>query len=269
VWSFLQPSLGTLELHAAYTTGTISSSSTTVTLTTGTWPSWAASGELWADDVWHTIASRSSDSQIVLDTAPTTAFSSDTFSLQHREYALPDDFGGMNEPFSYRKDQYSPWQALIKINEAMIRGMEGEPEVADWPAYFAIVTIAPTTTSEQKRAALFYPMTSATRQLWYRYVAEPSTAIDGTTVYAYGDAQYMDLLRLSCLDVALQTLYSDNSKHEAFERSLAAAVSHDRRMNRPSTLGFGSYSDGYDRGHGVDLNEIHRNTTIASMSGLI
>ncbi len=223
LWSWLFPTLAQLELHAAYDTGTVSITTGTVTLAAGTWPSWAAAGELWVDDAWYSVASRSSDSVIVLDNSAVTGLSGETYQLIHREYDLPDDFGNMVEPFTYRQDQ-SRSRPLTRVNEAMVRSLEDYPRRADAPEYFAIVSEAPVTTEESRYRAIFSPSPDATIQLWYRYSVIPPM-LDGTTyVYAHGGADCVDALRLSCLDQALQTIYGSDEKHGAFMETLRAAV---------------------------------------------
>lgn len=89
-----------LTFNAAYSTGTLASSGTTVTLTGGTWPSWAKYGRLQVGSVVYTVASRTDNSVIVLDSAPITAFSGSSYALFQNVYTLPSDFRGMNKPLN-------------------------------------------------------------------------------------------------------------------------------------------------------------------------
>lgn len=266
-WSFLQPTNAQLELHGAYETGTISSVSTSVTLTGGTWPSWAAQGELWADGAWHTVATRSSDSVIVLDTAPSAAFSVDTYSLRHREYDLPDDFGGLLDPFTYRVDQYRCTE-LTRVNEALLRSMESYPGVTGTPTYFCITSVAPTSSQESKARAIFTPQpeVGGTTYVWYRYSVVPPLLDGSTYVYAHGGAEYHETMKLSCLDKALQMLYGSTEKHAAFLESLESASRLDKRKSRPQTHGHGAFSDGYS----PDLTDyrLHRGPCTIDTSNL-
>lgn len=246
VWSFLAPTLAQLTLHEDYSTGTVAITTGTVTLTGGTWPSWAAAGELWVNDAWYTVASRTNNSVIVLDDSTVTGLSGETYRLNHREYDLPDDFGSLDAPFTYRQDQ-SRWRTLTKVNEAMIRAREDYPRVAGPPEYFAIVSAAPTSAQESKCRATFSPQPDGDYELWYRYNVVPPMLDGSSYVYAHGGAQFNETLLLSCLDKALQMLYGDDSKHASFLEALAGAVAHDRRATRPKTHGFGAFSDGYDR----------------------
>lgn len=254
LWSWLQPTLAQLEVHGAYTTGTVSVTTGTVTLSGGTWPSWAAQGDLWVDGGYYPVSARLGGTTLSLIDSSVTGLSGETYSLKHREYDLPDDFGGMVEPFTYRVDQ-SQWRKLSRVNEAMIRTMESYPESSGPPEYFAITSVAPVTTTghqESKQRAVFAPISDGTYTLWYRYNVVPPM-LDGTTyIYAHGGAEYTETLKLSCLDVALSTLYRDDSAHARFMESLASSIQRDRRMNRPQSHGFGVFSDGYEVSRGPE-----------------
>ena len=254
LWSWLAPTLAQLEVHGSYTTGTVSVTTGTVTLSGGTWPTWAAQGDLWVNGGYYPVNTRTNGTTIVLHDTSLTGLSGETYTLKHREYDLPDDFGGMVEPFTYRVDQ-SRWRKLTHVNEAMIRTMESYPESSGPPEHFAITSVAPVITTghqESKQRAVFAPLSDGTYTLWYRYSVVPPM-LDGTTyIYAHGGAEYSEMLKLSCLDVALSTLYRDDSAHARFMESLQSAIQRDRRMNRPQTHGFGAFSDGYDVSRGPD-----------------
>lgn len=245
VWSWLQPTLAQLELHAAYATGTVSVTAGTVTLSGGTWPSWAAQGDLWVDGGYYPVASRTNGTTLVLVDSSVTGLSAEEYSLKHREYDLPDDFGGLVENFTYRSDQ-SRWQPMTRVNEAMIRSFDSHPDLTGVPEYFAITSVAPTSSQESRARAVFYPAPDGTYTLWYRYSVVPPMLDGSTYVYAHGGAEVSETLKLSCLDVALSTLFRDDSAHARFMESLAASVQRDRRMNRPRTHGYAAFSDGYD-----------------------
>lgn len=66
-WPWLL-TLGVVNIQPAYITGTINptNGSPTITLTGGTWPTWAASGELLLNYQWYQILSRDSGTQLTL-----------------------------------------------------------------------------------------------------------------------------------------------------------------------------------------------------------
>lgn len=92
-WDYYK-TYGDFTLREPYTTGTLAmtNASTTVTLTTGTWPSWAASGKLKIGNKVYRVATRSSNSVVLLATAWAEDNESGTsYVLFQDEYALATD----------------------------------------------------------------------------------------------------------------------------------------------------------------------------------
>jgi voltage-gated potassium channel Kch len=92
-WNYYK-TYGDFTFREPYSTGTlaIANGSTTCTLTTGTWPSWAASGKLKIGNKVYRIASRTSNSIVVLATAwAEDAETVATYVLFQDEYALASD----------------------------------------------------------------------------------------------------------------------------------------------------------------------------------
>jgi hypothetical protein len=75
-----------LRKGASYATGTVSVTTGTVTLVGGTWPSWAAEGTFTVGGVSYAVASRTSDSIIVLNNTTITGLSGETYSLNLYPY---------------------------------------------------------------------------------------------------------------------------------------------------------------------------------------
>lgn len=115
LWPFLLTQ-NTLSLNAFYQIGTITltQNSSTVTLAAGTWPIWAASGKIKYNGQILTVASRSSASDVLLDTAWNGATTSGaSYLIFQDEYALASDlmklgrlfpgntWGWGGEPVSY------------------------------------------------------------------------------------------------------------------------------------------------------------------------
>lgn len=92
-WNYYK-TYGDFTFREPYSTGTIAltAGSTTCTLTTGTWPTWAASGKLKINSKVYRIASRTSGSVVVLATAwAEDAETAASYVLFQDEYALPSD----------------------------------------------------------------------------------------------------------------------------------------------------------------------------------
>lgn len=109
---------GRVVTDAPYGTGSVTSSGTTVTLTGGTWPTWAGQGYLKIGEQIARVASRTSGSVIELDASVSlkTAASNASYILYRTVYPLPSDFRNMDEP----SDEYNWWSGLyITPDQAM------------------------------------------------------------------------------------------------------------------------------------------------------
>lgn len=122
---------GRVITQAPYGTGTVTSSGTTVTLTGGTWPSWAAAGAyLKVGEEICRVASRTSNSVIILDATLSlrASVTAQPYTLYRSVYPLPSDFRNMDEP----SDEYNWWSGMyLSPDEAMkverVNNSTGEP----------------------------------------------------------------------------------------------------------------------------------------------
>lgn len=93
-WNYLRRRTQ-ITTNAKYATGTISTSGTTVTLASGTWPTWAASAQLIVGNNVYRAATRTSGTVLVLqsDRYPVTAIAAGTaYTLVQTEYLLPTNW---------------------------------------------------------------------------------------------------------------------------------------------------------------------------------
>ncbi len=242
VWSYLRP-IASLQLYAPYAEGTVSSASTTVTLTGGTWPTWAASADLWVDGQRLTVATRTNGTTIVLDNAPTSALSGESYQLIQHYYDLASDFGGMDSnAFTFRRDQNGCGEIAI-VHEGDVRRSDREGS-AGTPRRAAIVPVAPTSTATQRWQAVFDPAPDADMVLEYRYAASPPLLDGSSHVYHYGGAPYSNLFIASYVDVAFQMIRDSDEKHGAFLEALQQAVRYDQANHGVHTMGRGPLSLG-------------------------
>ena len=242
-WSFLKPVV-TITTIAPYSTGTIAVvlAGTTVTITTGTWPSWAAThGSLVVDNTEYVISSRTSDSEIELE----SAWTEDTetaaeFTLRHSgDYDLPDDFGGIE---GILVNESSTNRAEIKIvGEGKIRSLRQNNYVETSPYYAAIKPKEhETTTVGQRFEISFYPVPDAVYDLSYKKRILPQMLVDTTLIYPYGGASHAETLLASCLAVADEQENDSSAKKGQFQERLAASIAIDKQFNSVNYFGYNS-----------------------------
>ena len=247
-FSFLKIS-HSLQLYGAYSTGTIAvaanGAGSIVTLSNGTWPSWAADGEVWIDGSRYTVLSRTSNSIIRLDDTAVTVAAGSSYSLRKSQYALPDDYGSMfSDGFTYRRGQTNKGRITL-LRESAVRLLDQQD--TNGPAmHAAIMPMAPNDDTESTRwYATFWPCPSGDAVVDYVYQASPPTISSlgtVTNIYAYGGPAHALMIRASVEDRAYQKFHRSMEKHDAFLEQLYRSVRLDQRRNGAFTLGKGARS---------------------------
>lgn len=173
-WKYLRRR-GQLVTSATYSTGTIAydhtggSSERMVTLTSGTWPSWAAYGVLIIDGVGYNVTSRVSDSVITLEetTNPGADVASGTaFTIARRLYPLPVAFRRIGTIFESNGNRVLRYESPSELQMNLLGGLDtGDPycwtvrgERADYL---------------NKSVIEFYPIPETSRSYEFTFLPEP------------------------------------------------------------------------------------------------
>ena len=112
---------GRIITQPQYQTGTVAFNATTnqLTLSGGTWPTWAESGSVAIGRLIAKVATRTSPTVLTLDstlTFPSNYSAGQAFVLYQTDYELPADFRNMDEP----SNEFNWWSGLyLKPDEAM------------------------------------------------------------------------------------------------------------------------------------------------------
>lgn len=270
-WSFLKP-IATLDLIGSYSTGTIAVAvtGTTVTLTTGVWPSWTATnGTLVVDNVAYAIASKTSDAEIELSEAWTEATeTAASYTLRHDgNYDLPDDFGGVEGDLVQAEG--SNRSDIRIIGEGKIRSLRAGTTSRTDPQFAALRPKKQTTTTNGQRfEIMFFPVPAVARTLSYKMLVLPE-ALTALVTHPYGGAMHGDTILASCLAVAeSQEDEKRGVKWQEFLERLAASVQIDKKMTSANFFGYNrDNSDAVHRdGNG---NGRHRRDVIVTYNGQI
>lgn len=238
-----------LTIYAPYSTGTITVAANgagcIVTLADGTWPSWAADGDLWFGGSRYPVLSRTSDSVIRLVDTAATAVAGTEYSLIKHEYALPDDYGAMNpQGFTYRRDQDHHGRITL-IEEATMRALD-RSDTSGVTRHAAIMPMTPNDDTESTRwYATFWPLPSDDYILDYVYYAAPPTLSDigvSDHLYVYGGPAHAATVRASIEDCTFQKVHRSFERHDKFLEQLARSVRLDQRRGGTFTRGKGARS---------------------------
>lgn len=246
-WSFLYINT-TLTTNAPYATGTVTIASGVVTLSGGTFPSWAASGMLAISGNDYSVDSRDSDTQITLDDTSVTEVSATEYSLHQDDYTLPDDFSRIIGDATFQQSA-NAWEPCRITSEARIRALRQndfqQNFAMDEPLRAAIVPVVNDPTVGTRMQIQFWPRITSAKIIGYRYRVRDD-APTTTNKYIYGASDHSETITASCQ--AMAELHQDRERgpfHAHFMQMLASSVERDRVANSGTFLGYnGDASDG-------------------------
>lgn len=226
-WSWLKPTT-TLSIQGSYSTGTIAIASGVVTLTDGTFPSWAADGEITVSGVSYAVDTRDGDTQVTLDDTSVTVASGTSYGLNQVYYDLPDDFGRFASELFYEPDQHlSP---IMIVSVAQLLQLRASTTLSGNPKFVAVrFKSAMPAAIGSRQEALFYPTPDEEHTLYYEYEAYSGKLTDSLP-YPLGGMQIVELYIESCLAVAEVRLNDEPGFHSGeFNRLLVDAIARDRK----------------------------------------
>jgi hypothetical protein len=124
-WSFFRP-VKDITTTAPYATGTVTIAAGVVTLTGGTFPSWAADGILKVSNAYYSVATRDSNTQLTLDTTSLTVASATAFQLARPEVPLSESFEAVanDSDLTYYPDQNQCYPPVRQRHDQFIRAKQ-------------------------------------------------------------------------------------------------------------------------------------------------
>jgi hypothetical protein len=183
-----------VNLNALYSTGTVAytSSSRSLTLTGGTWPTWAALGEVRINSLIYEVESRTSNTVLVLKelNAPAADISSTTYEIFQSSYPLPIDF----QDVLIIESQNHWFQRYVKPEQWFT--MQRSQGATGAPQYWTVLGDNNANTYGRK-AIHVYPAPTASEPLEFlmrrapremRYSGQETAAITGTIAVSAGAA---------------------------------------------------------------------------------
>ena len=235
-WSFMRPAT-TLSTSASYSTGTVTVSSGVVTLTGGTFPSWAADGDFILAGVTYTVNTRDTGTQITLDDLTVTQATASSYTLGRPIYVLPDDFGSLDGPLTYRPGSSAIYGPIEIIPDHQIRSRRQWSDYTSRPRVAAIRPVAFDPTAGQRWEIHFDPIPDAIYVLTYTYNAIPGK-LTTSNKYPLGGVYHNETILEACLAKAELRLDDNQGAHEsAYQQALATSIKHDRQQHVPDFLG--------------------------------
>jgi hypothetical protein len=236
-WSFFRPVVD-LSTTAPYATGTVVIASGIVTLTGGTFPSWAADGLLRIGNRYHSIASRNSNTQVTLDNLTVTE-SSTIYELARLEITLPDAFDAIanDSDLTYYPDQTSWYPPIAQRHDNTIRKWQQTDPRYERPLFYSIRTVQFDPTIGSRKVLALYPIPDAVYVFRVPMILRP-VMLDATNQYPIGGEHLGQLIIEACLAAAEHNFEEREHVHEKrFLEMIPLIVMQDQERSSPSALG--------------------------------
>ncbi len=227
-WTWLKPT-ATLSIQGGYGTGTIEVTSGVVTLSVaGTFPSWAAAGEITVSGISYTVNTRDGDNQVTLDDTSLTVAALTDYRLNQLQYDLPDDFGRFASSLHYEPDQNRSAIQIISVSQFL--AMRASQTLTGNPRYAAVRFKSATPAAiGSRQEVMFYPTPDEARTLYYEYEAYSGKLTDSLP-YPLGGMQMAEVYIESCLSVAEVRGNDEPGLHSVeFSRLLVDAIKRDQK----------------------------------------
>jgi len=225
-WSWLRPST-TLSVVKPYATGTVTIVAGVVTLSVaGTFPTWAAGGELTIDAGTYTVASYDGANQITLDDTTVDADALSTYSLTRMAYDLPDDFNRLVGMLHFPSNEYRTSVQLVSISRLL--QLRASRSYESTPQWCATRYKTSTGATGQRQEILLYPSPDQDWSMGYEYEAYSGVLSDDYP-YPLGGMHLAELYTESCLAAAERRINQEEGLHnEQYKRLLADAIERDK-----------------------------------------
>lgn len=235
-WSFFRP-IKEITTTAPYTTGTITIASGVVTLTGGTFPTWAAVGVLLIGNEYYDVDTRDGDTQITLEDTSVTEASASSYELGRPEYDLPTAFEAIEGDLTYEPGQSDFYPPVRQKSDAEILRLRQDDPYHDRPVHYGIRTVEFDPTVGSRRRLALYPTPDAVYVLKARMKLR-STMIDSTDKYPIGAESLTQLITEACLAAAERNYDEQEGRHtKRFQELLPLAIATDQEMTSPTQLG--------------------------------
>ena len=237
-WSFLHP-VTDVTTTAPYATGTITIASGVVTLSGGTFPSWAADGVLQVSNRYYSVASRDSTTQITLDTTSVTIATASSYQLARPQIPMDEAFDTVTNDSDLT---YYPspdcWYPPVKWrHDATIRQLEGNNPEFDRPMFYSVRTTRFDPTIGSRKVLALYPAPDQAYTLRVPMLLRP-VLVDEVNLYAIGGEMLSQVILEACLASAEHNYEEREAVHEKrFLELIGMAIRDDQDRTSPTSLG--------------------------------
>lgn len=237
-WSFLRP-VADVSTTAPYATGTIAIAAGVVTLTGGTFPTWAADGVLKVNDRYYSVASRGSGTQITLDSTSVTVTAGASYQLARPEIPLADAFDSVaNDSDLNYYPSPDTWYPPVQLrHDSTIRQLEGNNPEFDRPAFYSVRTTTFDASIGSRKVLVLYPTPDQVYTLRVPMILRP-VLMDATHLYAIGGEMLSQVILEAALAAAETNFEEREHVHQRrYMELIELAIRDDQERSSPTSLG--------------------------------
>jgi len=237
-WSFLHP-VADVSTTAPYSTGTVTVASGVVTLTGGTFPSWAADGVFQVNNRYYSVASRGGDTQLTLDTTSVTIATAANYQLARPEIPLDAAFDAVSNDsdLTYYPSPESWYPPVKWRHDSTIRQLEGNNPEFDRPVFYSVRTVRFDPTVGSRKVLALYPAPDKVYTLRVPMILRP-LLLDEVNLYAIGGEMLSQVILEACLASA-ETNFEEREAvhHQRYMELIVLAIRDDQERSSPTSLG--------------------------------
>lgn len=266
-WSFFRPVVD-VSTTAPYVTGTVTIASGVVTLTGGTFPSWAADGLFLVDNSYYSVASRNSNTQITLDATTVTVASASNYQLARPEIPMDAAFDAVanDSDLTYYPSAEYWYPPVRQRHDSFIRKMEQSNPEFDRPVWYSVRTTRFDPTVGSRKVLVLYPTPDQVYTLRVPMVFRP-IMLDAINQYPIGGEVLSQVILEACLAAAEHNFEEREHIHEKrFMEMIALSIRNDQERSSPTSLGPDSPRDTSGKFGVLDYDYVSREQRIGRIT---
>lgn len=227
--------------ESSYSTGTIAATDGVVTLSGGTFPSWADDAVLRVNSQSYFVASRDSGTQVTVLEGGFDADASTTYALYRWRFSLPADYGEIIGGVTYN-DGFSS-RPLVNSTQQTLRLRYAVNFQTTWPQEYAIF---PRDDADDSADWYFgvYPMVEDGNFASCTYRSSPADNLNASSLSDDGSVVQVDSVHAATLLAAIATAAEEHyldltggPHSKDFDRLLAGSIDADRRAQGAPVVG--------------------------------
>jgi hypothetical protein len=247
-WSFFRP-LVDVTTTAPYATGTVTVSAGVVTLTGGTFPSWAADGFLYVNGKSYAVATRTSGTVLTIGDSSLAIATGVTYQLGRPEVPMPAEFDAVtpDSEFAYYPDENCYYPSVVQRGDRVIRQLEQSGRTFDRPVYYTVRTVQFDPSVGSRKVLAFFPTPDQAYTMRVPMILRDLMLTSDSQQPVGGEVLSQVILEACLASAETNFEEREHVHHKRFLEMIALAIRNDLERSTPTSLGPDSPRGEYGR----------------------